>query len=45
MTSTGNPAPAAFTSGDYAARMARVVKQAQEEGLTGVIVAPGPDLV
>jgi Xaa-Pro aminopeptidase len=45
MTSIGNRVPAEFTSGDYAARMARVVTQAHGEGLTGVIVAPGPDLV
>jgi Xaa-Pro aminopeptidase len=38
-------APRAFTAEDYAARMARVVDQAVEEGLDGVVVAPGPDLV
>ena len=38
-------APVPFTSEDYTARMARVVAQAQEAGLTGAIVTPGPDLV
>ncbi|MFT2816533.1 aminopeptidase P family protein [Leifsonia sp. A12D58] len=36
---------AAFTSADYAARMARVVDDAQAAGLDGVLVTPGPDLV
>lgn len=40
-----NPAPADFTSKDYAARMARVVRDALNSGLDGVLVAPGPDLV
>jgi Xaa-Pro aminopeptidase len=30
---------------DFAARMRRVVSAAAENDLTGVIVAPGPDLV
>jgi Xaa-Pro aminopeptidase len=34
-----------FTSDDYAARMARATGAAQEAGLAGVLVAPGPDLV
>jgi Xaa-Pro aminopeptidase len=34
-----------FTSGDYAARMARVVASAAAVGLEGVLVTPGPDLV
>jgi Xaa-Pro aminopeptidase len=34
-----------FTSGDYAARMARVVASATDAGLDGVLVTPGPDLV
>jgi Xaa-Pro aminopeptidase len=34
-----------FTAEEYAARMARVVEQAREQGLGGVVVAPGPDLV
>lgn len=37
--------PVPFTSEDYAARMRAVVVQAQEAGLTGAIVTPGPDLV
>jgi D-alanyl-D-alanine dipeptidase len=37
--------PVPFTSEDYAARMARVVDDAVEVGLGGVIVTPGPDLV
>lgn len=34
-----------FTNDDYAARMARLVEDAREQGLDGVIVTPGPDLV
>jgi D-alanyl-D-alanine dipeptidase len=45
MTATTQPEPVPFTSEDYAARMARVVDEAAEAGLDGVIVAPGPDLV
>jgi Xaa-Pro aminopeptidase len=37
--------PVPFTSDDYAARMRRVVEQAHDVGLDGVIVTPGPDLV
>ncbi len=37
--------PVSFTSDDYAARMARLVEDAREQGLDGVIVTPGPDLV
>lgn len=37
--------PVPFTSEDYAARMARLVDQAVDAGLDGVIVTPGPDLV
>lgn len=33
-----------FTAEDYVARMARVIDEATEVGLDGVIVAPGPDL-
>ncbi|WP_130507356.1 aminopeptidase P family protein [Microterricola gilva] len=40
-----NAVPIPFTSGDYAARMARLVDDALEAGLDGVIVTPGPDLV
>jgi Xaa-Pro aminopeptidase len=39
------PSPRAFTADDYASRMARVVDQAREVGLDGIVVAPGPDLV
>jgi Xaa-Pro aminopeptidase len=40
------PAPVeAFTSADYAARMARATADAARPGLAGVVVAPGPDLV
>jgi Xaa-Pro aminopeptidase len=45
MPSTAQPAPTAITSDDYAARMARVVNDALDVGLAGVIVTPGPDLV
>ena len=34
-----------FTTKDYAWRMGRGAKQAAEEGLTGLLVAPGPDLL
>ncbi|MFD5323291.1 aminopeptidase P family protein [Streptomyces sp. NPDC127092] len=37
--------PAAFTTEDYRARMARAADSAAEAGLAGVLVAPGPDLV
>jgi Xaa-Pro aminopeptidase len=37
--------PKPFTSDDYANRMARVVDDASEVGLDGLIVTPGPDLV
>jgi Xaa-Pro aminopeptidase len=39
------PAPAPFTSDDYADRMSRTVDAALAAGLAGVLVAPGPDLV
>jgi D-alanyl-D-alanine dipeptidase len=45
MTATTHPRPADFTSADFEARMARVVSDAVDAGLSGVIVAPGPDLV
>ena len=44
MPSTAQEAPAAFTTDDYAARMARVVNDAVKAGLAGVIITPGPDL-
>jgi Xaa-Pro aminopeptidase len=34
-----------FTTEDFAQRMAAAAKQAEEAGLAGVLVAPGPDLV
>ena len=34
-----------FTTDDYAWRMGRGAKQAAEAGLTGLLVAPGPDLL
>jgi Xaa-Pro aminopeptidase len=45
MTAPTPRPPRAFTSEDYASRMARVVEQAAEVGLDGIVVAPGPDLV
>ncbi len=45
MTTNTQPGPVPFTNDDYAARMARVTHDAQQAGLSGVIVAPGPDLV
>jgi Xaa-Pro aminopeptidase len=43
MTVTSGPAP--FTGEDFAQRMRRAAEQADAEGFTGVLVAPGPDLV
>jgi Xaa-Pro aminopeptidase len=34
-----------FTADDYAHRMDRAVREAERAGLTGVLIAPGPDLV
>ena len=34
-----------FTNEDFVARMSRVLSSAVENGLAGVIVTPGPDLV
>ena len=45
MSTATRPGPVPFTAEDYVARMARVVDEATEAGLDGVIVAPGPDLV
>jgi D-alanyl-D-alanine dipeptidase len=36
---------APFTTEDFANRMKRAARQAQDTGLTGVLVTPGPDLV
>jgi Xaa-Pro aminopeptidase len=45
MTAPAQVPPQPFTSEDYAARMARAATSAADAGLTGVLVAPGPDLV
>lgn len=39
-----NPSPASFTAADFASRMGRAAEQAAAAGLTGILVAPGPDL-
>lgn len=43
MSSPNQPVP--FTADDYRARMVRAVESAAEAGLSGLLVAPGPDLV
>src|SRR4029453_19370561 len=45
MTMINPSVPPPFTNEDFAARMRRVVNSADEKGLAGVIVTPGPDLV
>ncbi|MDW4906315.1 aminopeptidase P family protein [Streptomyces sp. ADMS] len=37
--------PAPFTADDYRARMRRAAQAAEDAGLAGLLVAPGPDLV
>ena len=37
--------PAPFTTEDFARRMERAAGQAGAAGLTGILVAPGPDLL
>ncbi|GCB47539.1 M24 family metallopeptidase [Streptomyces sp. NL15-2K] len=37
--------PVAFTEQDYAARMDRAARDAAATGLTGLLIAPGPDLL
>ncbi|MGY1496586.1 M24 family metallopeptidase [Streptomyces sp. QTS52] len=37
--------PAPFTADDYRARMRRAARAAEDAGLAGLLVAPGPDLV
>ncbi|MEU6225421.1 aminopeptidase P family protein [Streptomyces sp. NPDC047042] len=37
--------PARFTADDYRARMRRAARAAEDAGLAGLLVAPGPDLV
>ena len=44
-TTTTAAGPAPFTAEDFAARMERAARQAADAGLTGVLVAPGPDLI
>ena len=43
MASVAEPAP--FTAEDFARRMERAAEQADAAGLTGLLVAPGPDLI
>jgi Xaa-Pro aminopeptidase len=43
--STQASGPRLFTSADFARRMERAARQAQDAGLAGVLVTPGPDLV
>ena len=45
MTATQHPTAVPFTTDDYAARMARVMTDAGNAGLDGLLVTPGPDLV
>jgi Xaa-Pro aminopeptidase len=37
--------PAPFTADDYRARMGRAARAAEDAGLAGLLIAPGPDLV
>jgi D-alanyl-D-alanine dipeptidase len=41
----GSAEPVPFTADDFAARMQRAAKAAEEAGLAGVLVTPGPDLL
>jgi Xaa-Pro aminopeptidase len=45
MTTTERTTPVPFTSEDYAARMRRVVADAGQAGLDGLLITPGPELV
>ena len=45
MTQTEVSKPAPFTADDFAARMERAARQADEAGLSGLIVTPGADLL
>ena len=45
MTTSQRTTPVPFTPEDYAARMRRVVADAVDAGLDGVLITPGPDLV
>jgi Xaa-Pro aminopeptidase len=42
--SEGRPRPQPFTADDYARRVNRGLDQAKAAGITGLIIAPGPDL-
>jgi Xaa-Pro aminopeptidase len=44
-STTESAQPAPFTADDHRARMARAARAAAEAGLSGLLVAPGPDLV
>ena len=45
MSTTTRAKPTPLTAADYERRMTRAVQQAVEADLTGLLVAPGPDLV
>lgn len=45
MNSLPPTSPTPFTAEDYAARMRRVVADATDAGLDGLLITPGPDLV
>lgn len=40
-----DPEPAPFTADDFAVRLQRAARSAEEAGLDGVLVTPGPDLL
>ncbi|MFE0088394.1 aminopeptidase P family protein [Streptomyces sp. NPDC058991] len=44
-STAGTATPVPFTVDDYRARMVRAARSAAEAGLSGLLVAPGPDLV
>jgi Xaa-Pro aminopeptidase len=44
-TLTGPDEPAPFTISDFAARLRRVAEAARAEGLDGLLLTPGPDLL
>ncbi|HKD96028.1 MAG TPA: aminopeptidase P family protein [Micromonosporaceae bacterium] len=44
-SNSAEAAPAPFTADDYADRMRRAVSAAEDAGLAGVLVTPGPDMV
>jgi Xaa-Pro aminopeptidase len=45
MSAATLPQPVPFIAEGFAARRSRVVKDAQDVGLAGVLISPGPDLV